>query len=370
MVKKISVIQSNNGVLNDNYRHLNIPPDISDKKLIKLRKYVLQNIPLNKYSGPELVVRSLEWVSTQWKHDGMNEPPEGVSSYQILMNVVKGHRYRCVEYGKVLADLLQSLGYISRGIGLKTKDVAYGGFGMGHVASEVWIDRIRKWIFLDPQFGIYVKHEGTFLNFYDMYLLKRDGKFDEIEFIPTNGYLKYHSFSADKVVEDYKAFIQRYFGYIDTSYLTDDKTKISLTLPLEANYQFLTFQGMAVYKGVFTEKVDDFYFPLNEVSILMNYRTKHDFLKIFKKHKIKTNTDFMEKMHLFCALPKYDLNFINNMPWFHYYEVRLDQNEKWKRLKKEKYKWDLRDGHNKFEIRGVNKAGISGPSTVVEIEYR
>ncbi|MTI67514.1 MAG: hypothetical protein FH753_13090 [Firmicutes bacterium] len=66
----------------------------------------------------------------------MNQAPKNMSSYEILKNVKKGERYRSVEYGKVTADILLSLGYVSRRIGVRSKDADYGGFGMGHVASE------------------------------------------------------------------------------------------------------------------------------------------------------------------------------------------------------------------------------------------
>ncbi len=134
---------------------------------------------------------------------------------------------------------------------------------MGHVASEVWSNRLNKWVFVDPQFGIYVKYKGKFLSFYDMFQLKGDGKFNQIEFIPTKGYLKYHSVTKKKVVAGYKSFIRNYFGYVDTGYKIDEETKVSLTLPLEGESQFLTFQGMSRNKTIFTNKVDDIYYSLN-----------------------------------------------------------------------------------------------------------
>ena len=79
------------------------------------------------------------------------------------------------------SQILKGLGYITRSIGLRKKNVAYGGFGMGRIASEVWSNKLKKWVFVDPQFSLYVTH-NQYLNFYDMYLLKKQGEFDEISF--------------------------------------------------------------------------------------------------------------------------------------------------------------------------------------------
>jgi len=368
--KKISIIETNNTALSDNHKHLKIPKSIEDKDLKMLKKYVLQNIDLKKYTDPEVIIRSLEWISTRWEHNGMNQPPKNISSYQILLNAKKGQKYRCVEYGKVLADLLKSFGYISRSIGLKTTNVAYGGFGMGHVAAEVWSNTLSKWIFVDPQFGIYVKHRGQFLNYYEMFQLKRDSKFDAIEFIPTDGFLKYNSITKEELVGDYKNFLANYFGYMDTWYKIDGKTIVSLTLPLEGKAQFVTFQGLPESNTLFTNNMENLYYPLNRVLVLMSYKGKCDFSAILKKHEIKTDDDYIEKMHAFSAIPKYNLKFVNNMPWFNHYEVKIANDCSWTKIKADSYHWDLADGINDFKVRCVNKAGVIGPVTSIIVEYK
>jgi hypothetical protein len=133
--------------------------------LAPLREYVRRRADFLDAKDPDVIFLALGWVSTQWKHDGMNEPRTGESSLDILKDVhEKGARYRCVEYGQVLSDILKSLGYVTRRVSLRSPNVAYGGFGQGHVATEVWSNALRKWIFIDPQFSVYPSHEGKFLN--------------------------------------------------------------------------------------------------------------------------------------------------------------------------------------------------------------
>lgn len=44
-----------------------------------------------------------------------------------------------------------ALGFESRELRLKTQDVKTGELGAGHVGSEVYLDDIGKWIFIDRQ---------------------------------------------------------------------------------------------------------------------------------------------------------------------------------------------------------------------------
>ena len=369
-LKKITITSSDNTLLDDGYRHLRIPKTINDPDYRKLKGYVLKKIDLRSFSDPEIIVKALEWVSTQWEHDGMSEPPAKATSYAILRNVAAGKRYRCVEYGKVLSDLLLSLGYVSRSVGLKNSNVAYGGFGMGHVASEVWSNSLQKWIFVDPQFGIYAKHGEKFVNFYEMYRLKQAGKFEEIRFIATEGYLKFHHTTEAAEAGDYKTFIKKQFGYIDTAYMQDDGKIVRATLPLEGKFPYLTFQGQPYENIVFTASMPDLYFSLNRTLISLEYKNYDvaSLKKLFADKAVKNDQDYMAAMPLFAPKPDFKLSFANNMPWFDHYEIKTDGGP-WVKIKGRTFDWSLREGGNTIAARGVNKAGLSGVTTTMEISY-
>ena len=368
-LKKIKIISSNNVLLEDGYKHMPIQKKINSSEYRKLKKYVLKKIDLQKFSDPEIIITALAWVSVQWEHDGINEPPKKSASYQILQNAAKGERYRCVEYGKVFSDLMRSLGYVSRGVRLQDINVAYGGVGMGHVAAEVWSNSLQKWIFVDPQFGVYVKHDNKFVNFHEMYQLKRNGKFNEISFI-SGSVLKFSNIKKSKFIKEYKKFIENQFGYLATAYLFADGKIVSLKLPLDGKDLPLTFQGLPCDGNVFTQDVSDFYFSLNKTLIVFNYKESNpvSFMKLFRDKNIKTNKEYMESMPSFAAKPNYKLEFKNNMPWFDYYEVKIDA-KLWKKIKGHLFDWTLKKGKNMIEVRGVNKAGLSGITTKIKFAY-
>jgi hypothetical protein len=52
-----------------------------------LLDYVFTRLTINKISEPEVFITAMEWVSSQWKHDGMNEAPYTMISLDILKKV-------------------------------------------------------------------------------------------------------------------------------------------------------------------------------------------------------------------------------------------------------------------------------------------
>jgi hypothetical protein len=190
-IKKITIIEENNPVLNFDYKKLGLPDSIQTVEYTELKKYVQSNISLKSTDEPELFFELMEWVSNQWKHNGWHVAPDSLNSLEILKSAKYDEQeYRCVEYGSVLHDVLVSFGYVARQVGIKHVDADYGGAGMGHVATEVWSNNYNKWIFLDPQFGIYAKHNDIPLNIYDIYKLKSNDQFKEIRFMKNDKMVK------------------------------------------------------------------------------------------------------------------------------------------------------------------------------------
>jgi hypothetical protein len=74
--QKISIVESSNLKLDDRYRTLRLPESPDSPELRQLREHVLKQVDLTGLSDPELILAALEWVSIQWDHDGLNEPPQ------------------------------------------------------------------------------------------------------------------------------------------------------------------------------------------------------------------------------------------------------------------------------------------------------
>lgn len=368
-LQKISVTSTNN------FLDLLVAPDwvfspLESSELKKLKSYVEKKgfTPVQG-SEVEFVLSALTWVSGQWEHDGMNEPPKSFQALEILKEVHSNKtRYRCVEYGLVLSEVLQSYGFVTRSIGLRSNDVAYGGFGQGHVAMEVWLNDISKWIFLDPQFGVYLTTENSKvpLNFFEIYQEKKAGRFQDLVVNTNSGSKSFIMKMADKL--RYKSFLENYFGHIAIS----DKAKNEIaSLLLESKTTPLTFQGNPLDNVLFTNRPELFYPEMNRVALLLSFKEGNaSFMKLMKKLKIETDADYLKNMARFAAKPNFKVTIKSSSKMKQTYEFRESSSGLWKKVSGSKFDWNANNKSNRIEARAINEFGRPGPITFLEIQYQ
>jgi hypothetical protein len=338
-------------------------PPLNGKKLNSLKSYITgKGFSLKSKKEVDQIKYSLKWVSEQWKHDGMNQPPKSFTALDVLKKVHgEGKRYRCVEYGLVLSEVLQAFGYLTRKVALKSNDVAYGGFGQGHVAMEVWSNDLSKWIFLDPQFGGFVTHENKILNVYEIYKYKKRGKWKDLK-------AEFVNKVTNEERSEYKKFLKNYLGFMTVS---SGKGKIGVSLLLEAKKPVYTFQGMPGAKAFFTSNYEEVYPEINRVSLAFNFRKERkNFQKLVKKFSIKTNEDYLKNMGEFTAEPLFEVQLMNNTPSFSHYEFRKSKKGDWKKLNKSSFNWDATKKVNFLEVRAVNSFNRHGPSSMIALGYQ
>ena len=152
------------------------------------------------------VLTILNWTRTRWEHRGDVSPKKN-DAISILDEVKEGGRFPCFAYGIVLASQLKVSGFKSRVIYLKTKDISTSMQGGGHVATEVFIDELQKWVFVDAQFNVMPFLNDIPLNAVELQNAIRTD-FDKLEFR-----------SLDKIDKiSYINFVQPYLFYFDCSF--------------------------------------------------------------------------------------------------------------------------------------------------------
>lgn len=345
-----------------------IPLEASELK--KLKNYVEERgFHPSQNTEEEFVLSALSWVSSQWDHDGMNEPPKSFHALDILKEVHnKKTRYRCVEYGLVLSEVLQSYGFVTRTLSLRSNDVSYGGFGQGHVAMEVWLNDIGKWIFLDPQFGVFLTTENSQipLNYFEIYQEKKAGRFNNLVVNTNSASKNFIMKAADKL--SYKNFLRNYFGHISLS----DKLKNEVaSLLLESKNIPLTFQGTPLNNALFTNRSELFYPEMNRVALFISYKDNDkNFMELMKKLKIESDTDYLKKMPLFAAKPDFKVTIKSRSKIKETYQYREGHIGAWKDVTGNSFEWIAKNKTNRIEVRSVNEFGRPGPVTFLEVNYQ
>ena len=233
---------------------------LQNEYLRKLRNdYHLGEITRNATSDMEKIKIILNWVNGQWEHSGMNTP-EKSDAISILNEAKQGKKFRCVEYGIVCAAALNSIGYKSRVIKLKTKDVETVLLGAGHVATDVFVPQYNKWVFADGQFNAIpflgdqplnaVEFQNAILN-----------NFDHLEIANMNG----HFDQTDK--KGYVGFVGKHLFYLDVAF--DNRNGVDELLGHNGKYRLMLvpvgekepkrFQVFGKIDAIYTNSKFNFY---------------------------------------------------------------------------------------------------------------
>ncbi len=188
---------------------------LGNEYLRELRNtYNLEHLVTGEMNDLDRVRNILDWTSKQWEHNGSNTPTKQ-DALTILQEAHEGKQFRCVEYGIVATSALNSIGFHSRTLGLKTRDVEKVRRGAGHVVSEVYSKELDKWVFIDPQFNIIPTLNGNPLN----------GVEFQKEIFNKNANLKLVNKQGEldaKDAENYIKWVGKYLFYFDV--LFDQKT--------------------------------------------------------------------------------------------------------------------------------------------------
>jgi hypothetical protein len=204
------------------------------------------------------VLTILNWTRSQWEHNG-NVSPKKSDAISILDEVKEGGRFPCFAYAYVMASQLKVEGFKSRVIYLKTKDIATSMRGGGHVASEVYIDDLQKWVFVDGQFNAIPFLNNIPLNAVEFQNAIRTN-FDNLEFKSLG--------KVDKM--SYISFVQPYLFYFDCSFdqresVITERNKVNgkrnlMLVPLETeNPTFMLVWNSKIDYCAYTNSISDFY---------------------------------------------------------------------------------------------------------------
>ncbi|MCL2834769.1 MAG: transglutaminase-like domain-containing protein [Treponema sp.] len=219
----MNLFENNNFVINNpNYSYesnndfeIGTLSFFNEDYLNKLKnKYKLDKLVSLCNNDFDKVLEVTKWVSNLWHHDGLNQPEKNDPLF-ILDEVVENNKqFRCVEYGIVIYGCLTALGIPSRKLALKTADVESREYGAGHVVTEVYLFDLKKWIFVDGQFGVIPTYNNIPLNAVEFGAVLSADKniFLNLRFIRLQNN---NNFSAKK----YLSFVKEYLYYLDFAYL-------------------------------------------------------------------------------------------------------------------------------------------------------
>ena len=223
-------------------------------------KYPLNELISGLGSDQEKALAILNWTNKQWEHDG-NQSPKKNDAISILDEVNEGGRFPCFAYAIVLRDQLTALGFKARTLYLKTADAATRKSPPGHVATEVYLKDIKKWVFVDGQFNVMPSLKGVPLNAVEF----------QAAISNHSGDFKLETFSKEKPISKrgYVDFVYDYLYYLDTTldnrydseerFLINGKKSLMLVPKGAEKLTHINFWDMEVDYCLYTHSIQDFY---------------------------------------------------------------------------------------------------------------
>jgi hypothetical protein len=313
-------------------------------KLKELRsRYKLDDVIAPGKDEFEKQVLVMDWTHRQFKKFG-KPSADAKGALEILQCIEGGHTFFCAHYAKVLVSSAASLGWVDRELALRRHQGSAKDGSSEHSTTEIWSNQHRKWVMLDPTSNMYLEKDGVPLNAYEVRQewFYNDGK--GLVFVIGKERKKYRK-------SDLPIFLGTYAGFGDLKVSLDELDKYGFTA----------------------------YIPNTD---LMDAR--EDYGKMFiVKDKVCEGTKWHERtvpanpavepyfpigqaaLSLRVADEKIQVSLKTLTPNFREFQVRRNGGE-WKPTR-ETFGWKPLPGANRLEARTLNKFGVAGPVSTLEI---
>jgi len=286
----------------------------------------------------------LDWVHHQFKKFG-RPSTEALGALEILKGIEDGQPFFCVQYAHLYASAAASLGWVDRELALRRHQDPPGGGSTEHLTTEIWSNQHRKWVMMDPTANMHIEKDGIPLSGFEIRQewFYREGT--NLVFVVGKDRKQYRN-------ADLPIFLARFAGFGDLTVPADELCKygfigyIPNTDLMDAGPDY---GKMFIVKDKLCEGTRwhtrmhpanpavDPYFPINQAAVSLSP----------EQDKVRVTLQTMT-------------------PNFKSYEARIDGGA-WA-LTESGFLWSIHEGSNRLELRTVNRFGVEGPASTVEVE--
>jgi hypothetical protein len=313
-------------------------------KLKELReKYKLDEVVAPGKDEFDRQVLLLDWTHHQFKKFGRpTANPKG--ALEILKGVEEGQTFFCAHYGATYCSAAASLGWVDRTLALRRHKDYPGAGAPEHTSTEIWSNQYRKWMVMDPTANMYVEKDGVPLNGVEIRTewFEREGK--DLVFVVGKERKRYRK-------ADLPIFLGRFAGFGDLTVPANEMEKYGF-IGYVPNTNLMDagddYGKMFIVKDKWCEAkwhertnpanpAVDPYFPIGQAALSLSAGAGQ------VKAAIKTMT-----------------------PNFKEFQVRIDGGA-WT-PSGDSVAWTLHAGANRLEAKTVNKFGVDGPVSTVDVD--
>jgi hypothetical protein len=342
--KKVSVVEVDiTPVIQNNLSSRGTYDPASNPKYRKLRETEhLDQLVANAKTEFEKQVLVLDWAQRRLPKFG-SPTSKASGPIEIIKAADEGNTFFCSHYNCIFSGAATSMGWITRSIALHVGNKPHGKGFAEHSVSEIWSNQYRKWIFVDPLYGMYVTKNDQPLNIWEVRQEYNYGDASSLRFVLGAGKKVY------KISDLPVAFAQHPgYGTLELNLRSFDLLAMIGYLP----------GNNIIDKG--SVNYGEMYITTDTLASKVTWHTR-----IHPQNPAKDPYYPMQQADLsFAPAPKgLAVTVKTNTPNFSNYRYRINEG-KW--IDGEPGLWKLRKGKNTLELKAVNAFGVEGlPSRVV-----
>lgn len=288
-------------------------------------------------------VHLLDWTHERFSRFG-RPSTDADGALEILEAVDEGHSFFCSYYASVMVSSAASQGWICRLLALRRPD-HLGERSTEHSATEMWSNQHAKWVLFDPTYAVYFEKDGVPLNAWEVrrewfhnegrdltFVIGADRQRHTVEELPIRrshhpgyGWLELGPNTMHKLA---------FLGYVPNTDLMDSR-------PDWDNF-FITRDELCEgtrwhRRPAPSDPENEPYFPVNQAALDLWPGDGNEI-----------------RVHVRTMTP----NFAT-------FQRRTDGGE-WEDCG-DAFGWALGPGKNVLEVRSVNRFGVHGPASTVEL---
>ena len=326
----------------------------NDSLLNVLRdKYDLRGVIAGAQDEWQAQLMLNHWVHTRITNGTPTSEPQ--NALEILDLAAQGKQFWCSYYAITYTQCALALGWQARKLGLDRYHPEEEGKGSRHHgATEVWSNRFRKWIYIDPQSDLHFEKDGVPLSAWEIrgeWLKDKGLGVEHVVGVPPDTLRKNPAVVWWDLKAEDETSLFFWLFYTDEFSTWEKDSPSKFLFPQDsANAGLTWYQGGAEGKS----RLHTGY--LNDL-----------FLKTDRLEDVYWTVGVTEAALAGTAKGRLSLSLDSYCPDLDYYEVNLD-GQGWKRVEDPaNVIWPLNKGASSLALRTINRAGGAGPETTARM---
>jgi len=313
------------------------------------KRYDLENVVSGAGDEWQAQLMLKHWVHSRISNG--TPTVEARHAVEILKHSAQGRKFWCTYYAITYVECALALGWQARKLGLDRYHEAEGLGSKHHGATEVWSNRYRKWVYIDPQSDLHFERRGIPLSAWEIraeWLKNKGAEVDHVVGVTPDTVLKNPAVVWWDLANEDETALFFWLYYADNAREWNEQGATKFIFPQDSANAGLTW-----YQNDYER---------NASRLHTGYQ-RELFLPTERIEDINWTVGVAEARLAATGRGRIILSLESYCPDFDSFEVSFDSSA-WQKVENPaNLAWPLKKGENGLKLRTRNIAGVTGPET-------